>query len=164
MFQVFEHLTEPRKALERARDMLKPDGRLIISFPNILSMQAKMFGPKWLHLDPPRHLFLMPENAFIKTVQDLGFSVERQPCFSLKPNPYGLMGFTQSTLNTLLAKRNVLYERLKGNKAYAPSYGSVALVLQLAATAVLVFPALILTVIESACRRGATVEYVLRKR
>jgi hypothetical protein len=106
----------------------------------------------------------MPENAFIKTVQDLGFSVDLKPCFSLKPNPYGLMGFIQSTLNVLLAKRNILYERLKGNKAYAPSHGSVSLVLQLAAMAVLFFPALALTVIESACRRSATVEYVLRKR
>ena len=161
MFHVFEHLTEPRNTLKIVHRVLKAGGRLVLAVPNISSVQAKLFGPNWLHLDPPRHLFLMPEDSFARAVHELGFEIERRRYFSLKLNPYG---FIQSTLNCLLAKRDVLYERFKGNKAYAPSYGKVSFILQVLAAIALLAPAIMLDVFESAIKRGATVEYTLRKR
>jgi len=160
MCHVFEHLTEPRKTLEIVHRVLKPDGRFVLSVPNISSVQAKIFGPNWLHLDPPRHLFLMPEESFDKAARELGFVIVGRRYFSLKQNPYG---FIQSMLNCLFAQRDILYERLKGNKIYAPAHGKASIAFQMAAAAVLFPLAFTLDVFESAFNRGATVEYTLRK-
>ena len=160
MFQVFEHLAEPRKTLKIVHSVLKAKGRLVLAVPNISSAQAKLFGPNWFHLDPPRHLFLMPGDSFAKAMNELGFSIESRRYFFPKMNCYG---FIQSTLNCLFAQRDILHERLKRNKTYAPAHGTASFILQLAAAAALFPVALLLDIVESVFKRGATVEYVLRK-
>ena len=51
-----EHIPEPVDALERARDLLAPGGRLIVDVPNWASWQRRFFGGRWFPLDLPRHL------------------------------------------------------------------------------------------------------------
>jgi SAM-dependent methyltransferase len=160
LFHVFEHLTEPRKTLEIIHRILKPGGRLIMSFPNVSSMQARIFKANWFHLDPPRHLFLMPTTAFIKAMDEAGFSIMRSSHMSLEQNPYG---FIQSCLNCFTARRDVLYERLKGNYAYAPAFGRTAFTFIVLCAAMLFIPAVVMDIVESGCRHGATVEYTLQK-
>lgn len=50
-----EHLSHPRKHLDAAWRLLKPDGLLIVQAPNIASWQARTFGADWFALDLPRH-------------------------------------------------------------------------------------------------------------
>jgi len=160
LFHVFEHLTEPRATLEIIHRALKPDGRLVMSFPNISSVQARLFRGKWLHLDPPRHLFLFPTRQFESAMREFGFVVADRRFFSIEQNPFG---FIQSVLNCLLRPRDLLYERLKGNLKYAPEHGAASLVLQKACAALVLGPAIVMDAVESALGRGATVEYTLTK-
>lgn len=67
LYQVFEHLTEPRETLENISRIIKKDGILVISFPNINSLQSKIFKWRWFHLDPPRHLFFFKPSDFKKS-------------------------------------------------------------------------------------------------
>jgi SAM-dependent methyltransferase len=56
-FNVFEHLYEPVKVLERVSDWLKPNGIFYTMMPNIDSAGARIFGSYWYALELPRHLF-----------------------------------------------------------------------------------------------------------
>ena len=55
LWHVLEHLDDPRAALARGREWLSPGGLVLVGVPNVASLQARIGGPGWLHLDAPRH-------------------------------------------------------------------------------------------------------------
>jgi SAM-dependent methyltransferase len=55
MWHVLEHLEVPTAALARVAGWLKPGGVAVIAVPNLDSLQARIGGPHWFHLDVPRH-------------------------------------------------------------------------------------------------------------
>ncbi len=109
---VFEHITEPVNILHEFAELIKPKGILLIVIPNIHSFQYKIFKSKWFHLDPPRHIHFYPPTLLISELQSRGFKLLSVNTFDIEQNPFGL---TQSIFNTILSKRDVLYENLKGN-------------------------------------------------
>jgi len=127
LFHVIEHLTEPKQVLEIIEKIIKPRGIVVFSFPNIASLQAIIFKGKWLHLDPPRHLFFFSPRDFINIMQNYGFKVVKKHYFSLEQNPFGAV---QSTLNLITNKREVFFESLKGNKNYTKQYSKFNLLAQ----------------------------------
>lgn len=56
-FDVFEHLYEPRRVMQKVADWLKPGGIFYVLVPNIDSAEARVFGTYWHGLEMPRHLF-----------------------------------------------------------------------------------------------------------
>ena len=57
MWDVIEHVCDPKTNLEKVFDLLKPGGYLVITTGNIDSWTAKLMG-RFRHLmTPPRHLF-----------------------------------------------------------------------------------------------------------
>lgn len=62
MWHSLEHLPQPWKVIRNARRLLKQDGVLLVAIPNIASAQFRFMGPRWQHLDAPRHTcFWSPE-------------------------------------------------------------------------------------------------------
>jgi len=55
LWDVLEHVDNPRCALKRIREFLRPDGLVVIGVPNRDSFDASLFGPAWAGLDLPRH-------------------------------------------------------------------------------------------------------------
>ena len=55
LWHVLEHVPDPSAAVARTRDWLRPGGVLIVGVPNLASLQARLAGPAWFHLDLPRH-------------------------------------------------------------------------------------------------------------
>lgn len=160
LFHVLEHLPEPLQYLDRANALLKPGGVLMISFPNLRSWQARIFGPHWLHLDPPRHLFLPDYKYLITLLRQKGFTCVRRSFFSPEQNP---MGAVQSLLNKHGRVRDFLFERLKGNTAYHSEMGPGRLVWH-KLFFILAMPVFILTdALASLSGRSATVFLVFRK-
>jgi SAM-dependent methyltransferase len=87
MFHVLEHVTEPRAALEYARGLLKPGGSLIVQVPNVDSLQARCFGPRWYGLDVPRHVINFTPVALQRLLSESGFAIVDRAKFSLRDNP-----------------------------------------------------------------------------
>ncbi|NNK74524.1 MAG: class I SAM-dependent methyltransferase [Maribacter sp.] len=160
LFHVFEHLTDPKGYLENISRMIKPGGVLYMSFPNIDSIQAKLFKGDWLHLDPPRHLFLFSPEAFKEQMSHYGFEIIHAKHFNIEYNPFG---FQQSLLNKIYAKREVLYESLKGNKAYTSEYSKWNLRLQNLFFKLTAPLFIISDWFSASFGRGATVEFMMRK-
>lgn len=161
LFHVFEHLQHPAELISEIHRILKPGGLLVMSFPDIGSWQAKIFRSAWLHLDPPRHLFFVRRKYFAEFMYDKGFEKISERGISPEQNPYGAV---QSILNLICNKRDVLFERLKGNTAYAPEYGSISVFFQ-KLFFFCTFPVFIFTdVVAAVFGKNATVSFTFTKK
>lgn len=72
-----EHLYDPKKTLEGILRILKTDGIVIITVPNIESFGAKLFGKNWYALQPPRHLFHFSPTTLADMLKRSGFEVTK---------------------------------------------------------------------------------------
>ena len=72
-----EHLRDPGPALDRAADLLAPGGVIVVAVPNPASIQAQLFGDRWLALDMPRHLTHIPAAALLARLRAAGINPER---------------------------------------------------------------------------------------
>ncbi|MBN2669898.1 MAG: class I SAM-dependent methyltransferase [Bacteroidales bacterium] len=161
LFHVFEHLTNPLAYLDEIDRIIAKDGILVMSFPNIDSWQSKFFKGKWLHLDPPRHLFFFEPKVFKTIMKTRGYRLERESYFSIEQNPYGAI---QSWFNLFHDKRELLFEHLKGNTEYTNSHNKFLLKLEKLAFILSMPFFIIIDSIASLFKKSATVEFVFRKK
>lgn len=63
LWHSLEHLDDPGGVLAAAAGALAPGGALFVATPNPESLQFRVFRSKWVHLDAPRHLHLIPPAA-----------------------------------------------------------------------------------------------------
>ncbi|MGZ4168472.1 MAG: class I SAM-dependent methyltransferase [Solirubrobacteraceae bacterium] len=75
MWHVIEHLPNPREVLSAAAAALRPGGVIALGAPNPESLQFRIFGRRWAHVDAPRHLFLMPLPELARVGRELGLEV-----------------------------------------------------------------------------------------
>ncbi len=107
---VFEHIPQPVKAIEQLYQLSASGGLVQLSQPNIRSRQAQQYQEAWLHLDPPRHLHLIPSGQLKKMFSEVGFELVSETYKAPLYNPFG---YLQSWLNRRIAQRDLLYEFLK---------------------------------------------------
>ena len=82
-WHVLEHLPHPRRVLRRVRELLRPGGWLIVSLPNLSSLQARVFRRHWYAFDDvPRHLFHYSPGSLSLLQDQEGFEVRDRLCFS----------------------------------------------------------------------------------
>ncbi len=81
MWDVLEHLPQPRQALLKMRELLPEGGYIIASVPHADSVDARLFGRYWIGLDPPRHLSVFTRAGLRRLFQEAGFEVEATYCF-----------------------------------------------------------------------------------
>jgi SAM-dependent methyltransferase len=74
LWHVLEHLPNPAEVLARVAEKVEPGGLLAIAVPNPRSLQFRVLRTRWVHLDAPRHLCLMPPAALIDRGRDLGLT------------------------------------------------------------------------------------------
>ncbi|MFZ2621014.1 MAG: class I SAM-dependent methyltransferase [Minisyncoccia bacterium] len=64
MFDVLEHVPNPKDFLLEAKRILKPGGFLVINTPNGDSVVARVLGSRWHLIVPPEHLYYFsPKNV-----------------------------------------------------------------------------------------------------
>ena len=68
MWHVIEHVPDPWALIAAAARNLESGGVLALATPNPGSLQYRIFGGRWVHLDAPRHLTLIP----LAALQDEG--------------------------------------------------------------------------------------------
>jgi len=57
MWHVLEHVHRLGSTLDKVRDVLQPDGLLLIAVPNFTSSDADHYREHWAAYDVPRHLY-----------------------------------------------------------------------------------------------------------
>ena len=77
MSHSLEHLPSPVDALRRIHRLLKDDGLLAISVPNVNSLEFKLFGRWWFPLDPPRHFYHFDKSSLSGILAQAGFRLHR---------------------------------------------------------------------------------------
>lgn len=157
IWQVFEHLPDPRSLLGLVRRRMKPGGLFAIGVPDPTSWQAVLGGRHWLHLDPPRHLHLCSPAALESLLNESGFQVlgTRHPWVE-----YGPIGVVQTALNIAGFPRDRFFEAMKSG--CGGRTGSVTRMLDVFCSCLLLAPAVAFSAIEATFRNSATFEMYAR--
>jgi 2-polyprenyl-3-methyl-5-hydroxy-6-metoxy-1,4-benzoquinol methylase len=58
LWDVIEHVPDPRETMRQVRELLKPGGIVAINTPDADSLWARMMGMQWHLIVPPEHLHL----------------------------------------------------------------------------------------------------------
>jgi len=74
LFDVFEHLPDPREALRRINNWLRPDGVVVLGLPNRRSVEASFFGEYWAGLDVPRHFSIFSPGDVRRLLRETGYA------------------------------------------------------------------------------------------
>jgi len=90
MWHVLEHLDDPRAAVERVRDWLRPGGLLLLGVPNPASAQARIAGAGWLHFDAPRHRVHLTPGGLAAAVRAAGLDPATTHHMIWEHNPAGM--------------------------------------------------------------------------
>lgn len=112
LWHVLEHIDDPGAALDRIRSWLAPAGALLVGVPNLASVQARIGGERWFHLDVPRHRVHFTEAGIEALLRARGFTVLRTYHLLAEHNPFGMW---QSVVSRFTSQPSYLYHLLKRN-------------------------------------------------
>jgi len=147
---VLEHIPDPLDFLRQLHGRLEAAGAFHVEVPNITSLQARLFGERWLHFEPGLHIHHYSIDAFTALLGTAGYRVERIETFSLEQ---GLAGWVQSLYN-LAFPYNRLFRRValnRGKRAALSCWPEFLLMPIVGPLALLCFG------IESALGKGAVI-------
>jgi SAM-dependent methyltransferase len=154
-----EHLRQPARALSHAAALLSPGGTIVIAVPNATSLQARVFGDRWLALDLPRHLVHLTPPALLSRIEALGLRVER---VSYLRGGQVVFGWVHGFVGKLPGHPD-LYDAIRRSQARQAAQSPARRLYALtAAVAALPF-ALAATAIEVAARSGGTIYIEARR-
>lgn len=99
MWNVFEHVYDPRAAIAEAARLLRPGGVLVITHPNLDSLDRRLFGHSWIGYELPRHIYLFPPQLLRALMAERGMIEVERSCF------YGSHAATMTSLMFLIEAR-----------------------------------------------------------
>jgi SAM-dependent methyltransferase len=114
-FHVLEHIPSPIDLLKSIKKITNSNSKIIISIPNIESLQFKLFKGLWVHLDPPRHLIHFSKFTFLNLIRECGFSTD---IVSHSNFFYDVYGWVESFNNIFFKEKNILNKALRGRKIH----------------------------------------------
>lgn len=77
LWHVLEHLPNYKKDLEKLKNLLKPQGVLVIAVPNFKCWDAKHYQSFWAAWDAPRHLWHFSQDSISKLFEELHMGVHK---------------------------------------------------------------------------------------
>jgi SAM-dependent methyltransferase len=155
LWHVLEHMPDPAATLERVRSWLGPGGVVLVGVPNLDSLQAQLAGPKWFHLDLPRHR----THFTARGVRELFARTRFEPlrAHHLVPE-HNFHGMWLALLGRLGMTPGFPFHLLKRN--VGASVRDIALLV--IAGPLLLLPAVVLELLAVALRRGGTIAIAAR--
>ena len=154
-----EHLPRPGAAIDHAASRLRPGGAMVVAVPNTSSLQARIFGDRWFHLDLPRHLVHLPAQALSARLEALGLTVTR---ISHWRGGQALFGWLHGLVGSLPGRPD-LYDAIRRPEARSRPMSPLRRVAALGAGTALFPVAALATAIEICARRGGTVYMEARR-
>lgn len=76
-WDVLEHMHDPKGALQEAARVARSGGRLVLSLPNLHSIEAQLFGPYWAGWDVPRHLHMFTRPVLDRLLTETGWRISK---------------------------------------------------------------------------------------
>ena len=96
MLNLIEHVTDPVAVLRKAKELLRPGGRIWIKTPNYDALDARIFKNRsWGGFHTPRHFVLFTKDSLVRHCEAAGFTVAR--CSYTQGAPF----WTVSVINEL---------------------------------------------------------------
>jgi 2-polyprenyl-3-methyl-5-hydroxy-6-metoxy-1,4-benzoquinol methylase len=99
LWNVIEHLPDPRGMLQRIAGLLRPGGQLYVAAPIYNSWDARIFGKYWTGWELPRHFYAFNTQSLTQLLNSAGFQVTATQCINGRS-----YGFTAS-LRLLIQER-----------------------------------------------------------
>ncbi|MEM7200319.1 MAG: class I SAM-dependent methyltransferase [Planctomycetota bacterium] len=104
MWDVVEHVPDPQQLLRQARQMLKPNGTLILETQNVSSRFANLLGRKWHHYKHREHLYHFNPDTVQRLLQQGGFDVLKNTAsYGGKYVSFGFIAERAARLNGVLS-------------------------------------------------------------
>jgi SAM-dependent methyltransferase len=155
LWHVLEHVVDPDAAVARVASWLAPGGALVAGVPNLASVQARVGGERWFHLDLPRHRTHFTPVGLRALLERHGLTVCGEHHLLAEHNPFGMW---QSAVNRLTREPSYGFNLLKRNARAASADLAVTLLalplVPLAAAAELA---------AGLARRGGTIAITARR-
>jgi SAM-dependent methyltransferase len=158
-WHALEHLPAPGHAVDHACAHVPPGGVLLVAIPNTASLQARVFGDRWFHLDLPRHLVHLPAETLLERLRSRGLTPIR---VSHWRGGQVLFGWLHGVVGSLPGHPD-LYDGIRRPEARSMPMTGRRRALALAAGAALLPAAALAALVEVVARRGGTV-YVEARR
>jgi SAM-dependent methyltransferase len=96
MWHALEHLPQPSRVLDAAVRALGANGVLAISTPNPASLQFRLLGGRWMHVDAPRHLQLIPLGVLRGALSERGLTMVAMTTTDPVGKALNLMGWERA--------------------------------------------------------------------
>jgi SAM-dependent methyltransferase len=144
MWDVLEHLQNPIAVLNKIRNVLRPDGILVLRLPNYGSIDAKIFRQNWAGWDSPRHLFVFDKKTLSMILKQSGFII-----ISIETNIGEYLNFVKSIQFWMTANRT------------DPDFQHIFI--QIISSPVMRYLTLPLTLIKNLCKCGSEMVVVARR-
>jgi SAM-dependent methyltransferase len=109
-WHVLEHVEDPDGAVARIATWLRPGGALLVGAPNLGSLQARLGGERWYHLDLPGHRTHFTVAGLHTLLRRHGLEPIRTVHVLAEHNPFGMW---LSLVNRLTRRPSYLFELLK---------------------------------------------------
>ena len=109
-WHVLEHVADPGAAVAAFARWLRPGGALLVGVPNLDSLQARLGGARWYHLDLPRHRTHFTPAGLDALLRRHGLDPVRTHHVLAEHNPFGMW---QSLANRLTRRPSYLFHLLK---------------------------------------------------
>jgi SAM-dependent methyltransferase len=75
LWDVIEHLRDPREGLQKIHELLKPGGYLVLTTPAVDSWTHRIFRDKWMGFKDVEHLFFFSRKTLKELLTQCGFRV-----------------------------------------------------------------------------------------
>lgn len=157
LWHVLEHLDEPGHALTRLRSWLRPNGLVLVSVPNLASVQAQIGGDRWFHQDLPRHRVHFTADGLVRILRRTGYDVMT---VTHHVPDQALLGMWQTLLNKLTRELNVGFSLTKRRGHHDRPFHPLDVAITAVAAAPLVPIAVALELTAASRFRGGSVAVV----
>jgi 2-polyprenyl-3-methyl-5-hydroxy-6-metoxy-1,4-benzoquinol methylase len=120
LWHVLEHVQSLHEYVEQLKNLLKPNGRIVIAVPNYSSLDAHLYGNDWAAYDVPRHLYHFTPKAMHVLMQEHGLKINTtKPMWfdafyiSLLSSKYrkGRTGWISAGINGLRSNLRTVFNR-----------------------------------------------------
>jgi 2-polyprenyl-3-methyl-5-hydroxy-6-metoxy-1,4-benzoquinol methylase len=118
LWHVLEHFLEPIEELKKIKELLTPNGILLIEVPNLKSIKFRLSGNKWKGGNHPLyHRSFFTAKTLKSTLSESGFSGAERLKFTYQLSNKGyLYNMSKKVFNTLAADAFLNFTARNGNE------------------------------------------------